>query len=302
MKRYLLLLIISIIILPLFGKITIDHSIPNEYRSVIEKAIESSIEGRRDVNVVFDSFSLENDLVSFSLSVDDECYNTTVPIKYLEKEIKNILFYSQPLFSPSDNKLDYISDLSFSTISSPFLKRGDLVFVKDEKNNNRGVFVAFYKHKDAVDLDALYLSSPFPGMKIEKARGIEAGVSYSVSPFTYNMSIESGVSFYTPLYPLLPYCSVGSDIERGKSIFFLGVGGRTMFNLSSLWGDVPILKNMSIDGKVELILRIKEKVEIKSRWNINGVWRPLSWLSISLGYTYDAIYKDMVSLSLGALI
>ena len=75
-----------------------------------------------------------------------------------------------------------------------------------------------------------------------------------------------------------------------------------MFNLSSLWGDVPILKNMSIDGKVELILRIKEKVEIKSRWNINGVWRPLSWLSISLGYTYDAIYKDMVSLSLGALI
>ena len=64
MKRYLLLLIISIIILPLFGKITINHSIPNEYRSVIEKAIESSIEGRRDVNVVFDSFSLENDLVS----------------------------------------------------------------------------------------------------------------------------------------------------------------------------------------------------------------------------------------------
>ena len=35
---------------------------------------------------------------------------------------------------------------------------------------------------------------------------------------------------------------------------------------------------------------------------MTGVIRPLSWLSLSLGYTYDLYLGNMVSLSLGALI
>lgn len=302
MKRSLLLLLITIIIFPLFGKITIDESVPEDYRKTIEDALIESTNGRRDVDVLFDSFSLEDDLVSFSISVGNEKYETTVPLSYMEQEIRNMAFYSQPLFSESEMKLDYVSSLSYSTISSPSLKRGNVVFALEETGRKRGVFVASSKHKDAFELDALYLSSPFPGMKIEKGKGIETSVSYSISPYTLGMSLEGGVSFYTPFYPFLPYVGLGFDVERREIVSFLAMGGRTMFNFSSLWGDVPVLRNMSLDGRVEVLFRIKNKVELGGRWSMTGVIRPLSWLSLSLGYTYDLYLGNMVSLSLGALI
>ncbi|MDD6841563.1 MAG: hypothetical protein PUD65_09690 [Spirochaetales bacterium] len=302
MKRSLLLLLILVVILPLFGKVTISESVPEDYRNTIENALTDSTKGRRDVDVLFDSFSLEDDIVSFSINVEDERYETTVPVSYMEKEIRNMLFYSQPLFSESEMKLDYVSSLSYSTISSPTLKRGDVVFAEEEKGNKRGVFVASAKHGDAFELDALYLSSPFPGMKIEKGKGVETSLSYSISPSTLDMSLEGGVSFYTPIYPLLPHIALGFDIEYGVFVPLLVMGGRTMFNFSSLLGSVPFLKNMALDGKVEVIFRIKNKMEISGRWSMCGVIRPNTWLSLSLGYTYDAYLGTMVSLSLGALI
>ena len=75
-----------------------------------------------------------------------------------------------------------------------------------------------------------------------------------------------------------------------------------MFNFSSLLGSVPFLKNMALDGKVEVIFRIKNKMEISGRWSVCGEIRPNSWLSLSLGYIYDAYLGTMFSLSLGALI
>ena len=302
MKRSLLLLLIFVVILPLFGKVTISESVPEDYRNTIENALTDITKGRRDVDVLFDSFSLEDDIVSFSINVEDERYETTVPVSYMEKEIRNMLFYSQPLFSESEMKLDYVSSLSYSTISSPTLKRGEVVFAEEEKGNKRGVFVASSKHGDAFELDALYLSSPFPGMKIEKGKGVETTLSYSISPSTLDMSLEGGVSFYTPIYPLLPHIALGFDIENGGFVPLLVMGGRTMFNFSSLLGSVPFLKNMALDGKVEVIFRIKNKMEISGRWSMCGVIRPNTWLSLSLGYTYDAYLGTMVSLSLGALI
>ena len=302
MKRSLLLLLILIVILPLFGKVTISESVPEDYRNTIENALIDSTKGRRDVDVLFDSFSLEDGIVSFSISVENERHETIVPLSYMEKEIRNMLFYSQPLFSESEMKLDYVSSLSYSTISSPSLKRGDVVFAEEEKGNKRGVFVVSDKHSDALKLDALYISSPFPGMKIEKGKGIETTLFYSVSPSSRSMSLEGGVSFYTPIYPLLPHVALGFDIENGGLVPLLAMGGRTMFNLSSLWGDVPFLRNMALDGKVEVIFRIKNKMEISGRWSVCGEIRPNSWLSLFLGYTYDAYLGTMFSLSLGALI
>ena len=98
MKRSLLLLLILIVILPLFGKVTISESVPEDYRNTIENALIDSTKGRRDVDVLFDSFSLEDGIVSFSISVENERYETIVPLSYMEKEIRNMLFYSQPLF------------------------------------------------------------------------------------------------------------------------------------------------------------------------------------------------------------
>ncbi|MGN1190991.1 MAG: hypothetical protein ACI4SL_11430 [Candidatus Ornithospirochaeta sp.] len=302
MKKFLLLFLILMMILPLFGKITISESVPSEYYDTVNSALLDITEGRRDADIIFDSFSLENDLVSFSISVDGERSDTTVPLTFMEKEIRNMLFYSQPLFSESENRLDYVSILSYSTVSSPDLRKGSVVFVKDEKDSTRGVFVASSKHNEAFELDALYLSSVLPGMKLEKGRGIEFDTSYSISLTTLAMSLETGVSFYTPIYPLLPYFSVGVDLNSLQNGFFLGVGGRTMFCLSSLWGDIPIVRNITVDGKVELLLRFGDEINLGGRWNMSGVWRPLSWLNLSLGYTYDSYLGNMISLSLGALI
>ena len=39
MKKYLLLFLVSILVLPLFGKITIGESVPLEYRNIVEEAL-----------------------------------------------------------------------------------------------------------------------------------------------------------------------------------------------------------------------------------------------------------------------
>lgn len=302
MRKPLLLFLMTLLILPLFGKITIDESVPDEYRGIINSALMEVTEGRREVDIIFDSFTLEEELATFSISVDGERSETTLPVQYIEDEIRNILFYSHALFSKSESKLDYVSNLSFSTISSPNLKKGNLVFAEDEKGKKRGVFVASLFHGEVWELDAMYLLSVFPGMKLEKGKGMDVDVTYSISPKTLFMSTEAGVSFYTPLYPLLPYVSLGMDIERGISYGYMGLGGRTMFNLSSLWGQIPFVKNMAIDGRVQLLLKVKDKVEFGGRWSVRGIWRPVSWFSLSLGYTYDGVVGNMLSLSVGALI
>ena len=301
MKKYLLLFLVSILVLPLFGKITIGESVPLEYRNIVEEALVENTKGRRDADIVLDSFVFSDDLVSFSLSIGESTYNTTVPSSYLEEEIGNMLYYSPYLYSTSEMRLDYISDLSYSTAASS-LNRGDVLFLEEEEGKDRGVFVSSSKHDDAFELDALYLSSPFPGMKMEKGKGVETTLSQSLSLEKRGMSTEAGVSFYTPLYPLLPYVGMGFDCVGGTVSGFLSLGGRTAFYLSSLWDDVPIVKNISIDGKVEMLIKYRGKVEMGGRWNISGVYRPMSWLSLSLGYTSDADLGNMVSLSLGVLL
>ena len=92
------------------------------------------------------------------------------------------------------------------------------------------------------------------------------------------------------------------DYVGGTVSGFLSLGGRTSFYLSSLWDDVPIVKNISIDGRVEMLIKYRGKVDMGGRWNISGVYRPMSWLSLSLGYTSDADLGNMVSLSLGVLL
>ena len=97
MKRYLLLFLVSILVLPLFGKITIGESVPLVYRNIVEEALIDSTKGRRDVDVLFDSFSLEDGIVSFSISVENERHETIVPLSYMEKEIRNMAYF---LFIP----------------------------------------------------------------------------------------------------------------------------------------------------------------------------------------------------------
>ena len=66
MKKYLLLFLVSILVLPLFGKITIGESVPLVYRNIVEEALVENTKGRRGAEIGFDSFVFSDDLVSFS--------------------------------------------------------------------------------------------------------------------------------------------------------------------------------------------------------------------------------------------
>ena len=61
MKKYLLLFLVSILVLPLFGKITIGESVPLEYRNIVEEALVENTKGRRDADIVLDSFVFSDD-------------------------------------------------------------------------------------------------------------------------------------------------------------------------------------------------------------------------------------------------
>lgn len=299
MKKILLPLILLVVIFPLFGKVTIDESVPAEYWDRVEKTLFEVTDGRKDVPVLFSSFVLDGDMVSFSLQVEDQVMNTTVPIVYLEEEITNMLYYNPQLFSEGDI-LDYASNSSFSTLSPAFGK-GNLLKAVDEKGITKGVFAVREHHNTALELDAIFLSTLYPGIKLEKSKGIDLDLTFALSPKTLDFSFEAGSSFYSSIYPFLPYISLGFD-KTGEGLSGnLGLGIKTIFSFSSIWNN-KIMRNISLSGKAEALLRLGQGVKMGGRWNLSCLWRPISWFMLSAGYTYDDKMGGMISISLGGLL
>lgn len=286
--------------MPLFGVVTIDNSLPSEYRDGVEKALNEMVDARKDVDVSFSSFSLlDGDLASFEISVNGKVLSAKVPIEVMISEIKNILLYEEELFS-EEPRIDYMTNGSFSSLGN-YWKKGNLLVAKDRKNKSRGVFVVSDKYEDAVQLEAIYLSSPLTGLPLEKKTGLLLTTSMCYLPSLRTFGAQLDSSFYTPLYPLLPTLSLSYDHGIKTSPFRIGVGGKVIFNLSSVYPSVPVIKNVSFGGGVSLYFSIPD-FKVSGSWSLGVMFMVNGSLSLGISYTEDSRVKSRVAASIGVLI
>ena len=157
------------------------------------------------------------------------------------------------------------------------------------------------ENPEALELEAINLSSPLPGIALRKKKGIEVSIAASLLlPFSLSV-LEAKVAFFTSVYPLIPVISAGINRDYGISPYF-GVGGKLMFPLSSLWSDLPVIRNIAVEGEVDLMVYPGREGSLGGRWSIGARYSFHPSLFLSLTYGQGSGSLTRVALAFGGVI
>lgn len=256
---------------------------------------------RKDKDIEVKDFSLSGDVASFTFDIEGKALECFVPSSGIESEIRNILFYESSLFLDAPI-LDYVSEGSYSTLAVDSFSRGDLLYLKNGKGEKKGLFVVSSEHEDALELEALHLSSPLPGMKIEKAKGISFAIVSQFSLSGASFSLDGSVSLYSFLYPVLPMFSIGfTSTSLGVSPR-LGFGGKTAFPLSMLLDSVPFVRNVSLEASVEGLVEYRSAFVFSGRWSLAASYALSPSFSISLIYSHHSEDGAAAGFAIGGVL
>ena len=257
-------------------------------------------EGRREMDIFLGDFSEEDGMATFTLKVGEKEKKAYLPLGMMAEEVGNMLLYERELYSEAP-VLDYIYANEFSTISQESFSKGDYLIALDENGKKRGSFVVSQENPEALELEAINLSSPLPGIALRKKKGIEVSIAASLLlPFSISV-LEAKVAFFTSVYPLIPVISAGINMDNGISPYF-GVGGKLLFPLSSLWSDLPVIRNIAVEGEVDLMVSPGREGSLGGRWSIGARYSFHPSLFLSLSYGQGSGSLTRVALAFGGVI
>lgn len=241
--------------MPLFATVTISNSIPEKYADVLKKALEDNLKGRGGNATVTHFFQEEEDgLVSFSFTLDDKEFSSTVAPAFLAEEVSNMLFYERSLYADGE-VLDYVYSNSYSFTPEGSYHVGDVLKAFDQDGRTRGTFYVDKIYENAVVLRPLYLADVRPGMKLEKAFPLRFSIFASTDFKLLRKNVEVFFQYPTVTYPVHPTLSLVMDEQNGKSIMALGFGVGSDFSFASLFPEAfSLLRNASLRGDAEFLL------------------------------------------------
>lgn len=281
MKKILSLIVVFFSILPLFSSVVFSEDVPEDVRSQLEAAIEAAVGDRNETEVSVEKYEIDDGVVSLTLSFSGKSIAVKAPEDDIESEIKALFYYEESLMEEGA-RLDYIYKESFSSISLEGAKRGQNYALLGESGKTEALFVANGVYEEAVTLRPYYLSSPLPGMRIERINGFSLSMrAFSNTKFSsYGTSLTLYYSTFT--YPLVPFIEA-AVIYDGSFGCVVSAGLSSSFSLSSVWPDTPVVRNLSVEGQAALGWRSGAKPAISSealfalRWTFSRVF------SVSLG-------------------
>lgn len=281
MKKILSLAVVFIAIMPLFSSVIFSESVPEDVRSELEEAIVTAVGDRRETEVLVEKYGIEEGVVSLTLSFSEKSVTLKAPEPDLESEIKALFYYEESLMEDGA-RLDYIYKESFSSITLADAKMGQNYALIGESGKTEALFTAGGVYEEAVTLRPYYLSSPLPGMRLERINGLSLSMrAFSNTKFTsYGTSLSLYYSTFT--YPLVPFIEA-AVIYDGSFCYIVSAGLSASFYLASVWPETPVVRNLSVEGQAALGWRIGVKPAFSSealcalRWTFSRVF------SISIG-------------------
>ncbi len=269
--------------IPLFSSVVFSSDIPDDVRNRLEKAIAEALGDRKETEVTVEGYSSADDVLSFTLSYSGKIVNVVTPPGYLEDEIKAVFYYDETLFSEGE-RLDYIYRSSFSSVTLPGAKRGQNYALRGESGKTEALFTVDRVYEDAVTLKPYFLSSPLPGMKLERINDFSLSLR-ALSSFTFR-SFGSSLSLYysTFCYPVTPFVSI-AVIRDGKMAYHIDAGLSASFSLSSVWPAVPVVKNLSVEGEFGLGAEYSGSFGLSSEYGLTINWTFSRVFSVAVGIT-----------------
>lgn len=281
MKKILSLLVVFISILPLFSSVVFSEDVPEDVRSQLEAAIVTAVGDRNETEVSVEKYEIDEGVVSITLSFPEKSIIIKAPEDDIESEIRALFYYEESLMEEGA-RLDYIYKESFSSISLEGAKRGQNYALLGESGKTEALFTVSAVYEEAVTLRPYWLSSPLPGMRIERINGFSLTMrAFSNTKFTsYGTSLSLYYSTFT--YPLVPFIEV-AVIYDGSFGCVVSAGLSASFSLSSVWPDTPVIRNLSVEGQAALGWRTGVKPAISSEALLALRWTFSRVFSVSLG-------------------
>ncbi len=299
MKKITVFLSLVFFILPLSASITIRSDIDENLHARLENAVVDAVGDRNFPDIVIEDVVSEGDYVRFTAVVGDRSFSFISPSDMLEEEIASLFFYEESLFSDGE-RLDYIYGSSFSSVTLEQAHTGENYRVYGASGKTEALMKVTSIHGEAVVFTPYYSSHPLPGMKIGRISDISLLLKFfSGMKFTsYGLSFAASSSKY--LYPLSPLLEV--SLMRSGNAFhaLLHAGLSAEFCFSSVWPDVPVLRNLRLTGSAGAGGRCSQEGDfsLSSMFSLDLTLSVSRFVSVSVGLAgYNG--ENCVSLSVG---
>ena len=284
--------------MPLSASLTITDDVSPELGERLERAVEKAVGDRNSLDISITDITESDGTLSFEVSWNDRSVNITVGEEYLEDELESLFYYEDALFEEGE-RLDYIYRSSFSSVTLTGARLGQNYRVTGESGKTEALLTVSSVYDNAVVFTPVFLSSPLPGMKIERAGDFSLKLG-AFSNFSFTSFGASLSAYYSSLvYPVIPLLEV-SVMNAGRTVSARALLGiRCDFHLSSVWSDIPVVKNLSLGGEALLGFAVKgKKAALSTSFSFDVTYTFSRIFSVSAGLkNYDG--TNCISLSLG---
>ena len=266
MKKICLLVVLFFMFIPLFASITFKSRVSFDTEEMIKKAFTEAIGNRKDIDITIDKINLTDSDISFLINYKEKSIEFSSPISLFQSELNNLFYYEEELYWGGE-QLDYIYSSSFSSVSLIKAKKGDIYSLRNNEGKKEALFVVSSLYDDATVLRALYQKDPKVGMGLKK----ENNFSFSLNAFSNIKFSDYGAIFNiyysTFTFPFVPYFSViYRSVGEAKVIPVLGL--KSEFVFSTVWADVPFIRNMKLSGEVGLGLSLSKKTQLLGTYSV----------------------------------
>lgn len=298
MKRITAFLLISFILLPLFSSVTIEGEISSDLKDRLVSYVEKAIGDRREIDVVISEVVKGEDELTFTVSYNDVTKEIKTREEYLEEDILSLFYYEESLFEEGE-RLDYIYKNSFSSVTATKARKGSNWVVIGSSGKSEALLRTTEVYEDVIVMRPYFLSSPLPGMKIKRINDSSLSLkAFSTLTFLrYGASLS--LSYSSICYPFIPFIQVAA-VRNTSGVFsyYALIGVSASFALSSVWPDIPVIRNLSFKGEAALGALYSTSLSYGAEWGFECTYTFTRVLSLSLGLVnYSGV--NYFSLALG---
>lgn len=281
----------------LFASVSFSSDVSDELCSMIEEYTRNAVGDRKELDIVYSDITEEDGTISLTVSFADKTVRIETLIENLDDEIDSLFFYEENLYEDGA-VLDYIYKDSFSSVSLSGARPGQNYRVSGTSGKSEGLLRVESVYDEAVSLRPYYLSSPLPGMKLERISDLSLSLKlFSNLRFTsYGGSIS--LDYSSLIYPLIPFMKFSLVRYSGLNFYYALLGLRAEFNLASVWADIPVVRNFSFSGEFSLGAEYRYKLSWAAQYGLDCTYMFNRVFSLSVGVVnYGRV--NYISLSFG---
>ncbi len=296
-KKLIAFISIFILSFSLFATVSFSSDVSDDLRARIEKYTREAVGDREELDIVYSDITEVDNTVSLTVSFCDKSVRIETLYENLDKEIDSLFFYEENLFEEGP-VLDYIYKDSFSSISLVGARRGQNYRIAGTSGKTEGLLRVENVYDGAVAFRPYYLSSPLPGMRLERINDFSLSLKlFSNLSFTsYGGSLSFDCS--SLIYPLIPFARFALVRYSGLNFYYALLGLRAEFNLASVWSDIPVIRNFTFSGEFSLGAEYRYKLSYAAQYGLDCTYMFNRVFSLSVGFVnYGRV--NYLSLSFG---